>query len=109
MPYKQSRFADFFAFSLILSELLFQAKEIPGIKIFRFDGAVYFANAERFKTNLFKYTGLDPKVLKAKKAKMDAEAEVVVPAEAEVSLKFEFFSEISVISVGLAKASVTIQ
>ena len=66
-----------------------KAKEIPGIKIFRFDGAVYFANAERFKTNLYKYTGLDPKALKNRRAKLALQIQDgASPAEAQVSLVF---------------------
>ncbi|KAK6995100.1 solute carrier family 26 member 6 [Biomphalaria glabrata] len=32
------------------------AKEVPHIKIFRFDSAIFFANAEYFKTSLYKMT-----------------------------------------------------
>ncbi|VDN52908.1 unnamed protein product [Dracunculus medinensis] len=36
------------------------AMEIPGIKVFRFDATLYFANAELFLSRLHRATGLDP-------------------------------------------------
>ena len=38
-----------------------QAQEIDGIKIFRFDGAVYFANNTYFVEQCFEKTGCDAK------------------------------------------------
>ncbi len=37
-----------------------QAREIPGVQIFRFDGALYFASFEYFRTKLYQKTGLNP-------------------------------------------------
>lgn len=47
----------------------FQLIQIPGIKIFRFDCNLYFANAEQFRDRLYERTGLNPKKLKTKKQK----------------------------------------
>ncbi|CAG5136585.1 unnamed protein product, partial [Candidula unifasciata] len=46
------------------------AEEIPNIKIFRFDSALFFANAEFFRSSLYKMT-VDPKELKKKQRKLD--------------------------------------
>ncbi|XP_078341333.1 prestin-like [Crassostrea virginica] len=51
---------------LKLSRTLIQ---IPGIKIFRFDCNLYFANADQFRDRLYERTGLNPKKLKTKKQK----------------------------------------
>uniref|UniRef100_A0A8W8LYM4 STAS domain-containing protein n=1 Tax=Magallana gigas TaxID=29159 RepID=A0A8W8LYM4_MAGGI len=45
------------------------SRTIPGIKIFRFDCNLYFANAEQFRDRLYERTGLNPKKLKTKKQK----------------------------------------
>ncbi|XP_059150479.1 prestin-like [Physella acuta] len=45
------------------------AKEIPNIKIFRFDSAIFFANSEFFKTSLYKHT-VDPYDLKKLRRKL---------------------------------------
>ncbi|KAK3101893.1 hypothetical protein FSP39_007131 [Pinctada imbricata] len=42
---------------------------VPGIKIFRFEANLYFANAEQFRDRLYERTGLNPKKLKTKKQK----------------------------------------
>ncbi|XP_033745654.1 prestin-like [Pecten maximus] len=44
-----------------------QVYELPGIKIFRFESSLYFANAEQFRDRLYERTGLNPKKLKGKK------------------------------------------
>ena len=38
----------------------FQAKPIPGVKIFRFQSAMFYANAEYFHRTLIEMTGVDP-------------------------------------------------
>ena len=38
----------------------FQAKPIPGVKIFRFQSAMFYANAEYFRRTLIEMTGVDP-------------------------------------------------
>lgn len=40
---------------------------MPGIKIFRFEANLYFANAEQFKDRLYEKTKLNPRKLKSKK------------------------------------------
>ena len=37
-----------------------QAKQIPGIKIFRFESAMFYANSEYFRSTLIEMTGVDP-------------------------------------------------
>ena len=49
--------------NLIHSFILLQAKEIPGVKIFRYEGALFFASFDYFRTKLIQKTGLDPLVL----------------------------------------------
>ncbi|BFZ10563.1 hypothetical protein BsWGS_13602 [Bradybaena similaris] len=46
------------------------AEEAPGIKIFRFDSALFFANAEFFKSSLYKLTE-DPNYLKKKQRRLN--------------------------------------
>lgn len=69
-------FIYFFKMSLLLWLLnltvcpyIFQLIQMPGIKIFRFDCNLYFANAEQFRDRLYERTGLNPKKLKTKKQK----------------------------------------
>ena len=45
-----------------------QAQELPGIKIFKFEGALFFANSDRFREQLLQRTGLSTVVESAKKA-----------------------------------------
>ena len=42
-----------------------QTKEVSGIKIFRFEAPLYFANADHFMEKLFKKTGINAMLLKA--------------------------------------------
>ena len=51
---------------------LFQAGDVSGMKIFRYDSPVYFANAENFKSRLYQKTGADPVRLGIKRAKVTA-------------------------------------
>ncbi|XP_071083395.1 prestin-like [Haliotis cracherodii] len=53
------------------------AKDIPGIKIFRFEAPLYFANMEHFRRQLIRDTGLDPQELKRKKDRL-READVIL-------------------------------
>lgn len=55
--------------NLTVCPYIFQLIQIPGIKIFRFDCNLYFANAEQFRDRLYERTGLNPKKLKTKKQK----------------------------------------
>jgi MFS superfamily sulfate permease-like transporter len=48
----------------------FQAKEIPGIKIFRFEHSLFFVNTEHFKTLIFKKTANPRKLKIAQKKRM---------------------------------------
>lgn len=79
-----------------------QVKELLGLKIFRFESSIYFANAEHFRDKLYSKTGVNPRKLKKKKraalhkALMDRrreleEAEAFAEQEkknAEVRIKF---------------------
>ncbi len=42
----------------------FQAQEIPGIKIFRCDASLYYANSEFFMNKMYSRTGVNPRKLK---------------------------------------------
>lgn len=44
---------------------------IPGVKIFRFDSPLYYGNAERFASELYKTIGADPMVICKEKRKQD--------------------------------------
>lgn len=55
--------------NLTVCPYIFQLIQMPGIKIFRFDCNLYFANAEQFRDRLYERTGLNPKKLKTKKQK----------------------------------------
>ncbi|KRX92346.1 Prestin [Trichinella pseudospiralis] len=39
---------------------ILQAEEIPGVKIYRFDSPLFFANVEIFRQRLYESTGIDP-------------------------------------------------
>ena len=43
--------------------------QVDGMKIFRFETSIYFANAEHFRDRLYDKTGLVPRKLKKKKRK----------------------------------------
>ncbi|CAC5411725.1 SLC26A6 [Mytilus coruscus] len=43
--------------------------EVPGIKIFRFESNLYFANADQFRDRLYDKTKINPRKLKSKKQK----------------------------------------
>ena len=47
----------------------FQVQQIDGMKIFRFETSIYFANAEFFRDRLYDKTGLIPRKLRKKKRK----------------------------------------
>ncbi|KAM3926869.1 sulfate transporter-like [Leptodactylus fuscus] len=74
----------------------FQYKEldsVPNIKIYRFDGSLYYANKDYFKSTLYSKTGVNPSMVsalqrKAKKKMEDANAQ---------NTKFRFFSKLNVI------------
>uniref|UniRef100_A0A1I8GRS8 STAS domain-containing protein n=1 Tax=Macrostomum lignano TaxID=282301 RepID=A0A1I8GRS8_9PLAT len=42
------------------------AEEIEGVRVFKFDGALYFASAENFRTRLFRQVAMNPKKILAK-------------------------------------------
>ena len=52
----------------VRSMCLPQAQELPGIKIFKFEGALFFANSDRFREQLLQRTGLSTLVESAKKS-----------------------------------------
>lgn len=49
---------------MLYSLSVWQAQEIAGIKIFRFEAPLYFGNVDHFRRSLAAETGLDPKELK---------------------------------------------
>lgn len=54
------------------------ASEIPGIKIFRFDSSLYFANCENFRSRLYELTGVNPRKLKKKQQKAEKKKKKMV-------------------------------
>ncbi|PAA62262.1 hypothetical protein BOX15_Mlig019348g1 [Macrostomum lignano] len=42
------------------------AEEIEGVRVFKFDGSLYFASAENFRTRLFRQVAMNPKKILAK-------------------------------------------
>lgn len=46
-----------------------QAQELPGVKVFRFEGALMFASFDYFRSKLIEKTGLDPIALRKDKQK----------------------------------------
>ena len=49
---------------------VFKVAEVPGIKIFRFEANLYFANADQFRDRLYDKTKINPRKLKSKKQKV---------------------------------------
>jgi MFS superfamily sulfate permease-like transporter len=49
---------------------VFKVAEVPGIKIFRFEANLYFANADQFRDRLYDKTRINPRKLKSKKQKV---------------------------------------
>ena len=55
---------------LIPLYVFFQAKEVEGVKIYRFEYSLFFVNIEHFRTNLYKLT-LNPRTLKIAQKKRE--------------------------------------
>lgn len=56
---------------ILTTKVNLQVTEVPGMKIFRFEASIYFANAEHFRDKLYEKTGLIPrKLLKRKRRAM---------------------------------------
>ena len=49
---------------------ILQAKEVEGVKIYRFEYSLFFVNIEHFRTNLYKLT-LNPRTLKIAQKKRE--------------------------------------
>ena len=73
----------------------FQASEIPGIKIFRFESSLYFANCENFRSSLYELTGVNPRELKKQQQKAEKKKKKMVRTNLDVTpntqLIFFFF------------------
>lgn len=63
---------------------MFQAREVPGVKIFRFEHSLFFVNTEHFRTLLYKRTA-NPRTVKIAQKKREAKLEKL--KKKEVSLK----------------------
>jgi solute carrier family 26 protein len=50
---------------------LFQAREVPGIKIFHYCGGLNFATRNHFKTELYRLVGINPRKEVIEKNKME--------------------------------------
>ena len=48
-----------------------QAREIPGIKIYRFESSLYYANCEHFLTKLFDKSRVNPRQLRQQQVKVE--------------------------------------
>jgi len=49
----------------------FEAREIPGIKIFSFSSSLYYANASHFMQQLYKRTNCNPELIKQERAQQE--------------------------------------
>uniref|UniRef100_A0A1I8HRN2 STAS domain-containing protein n=1 Tax=Macrostomum lignano TaxID=282301 RepID=A0A1I8HRN2_9PLAT len=49
------------------------AAQVPGVVVFRFDGALYFASVDNFRYRLVKLTGFDPKLAEAQQIEQEAQ------------------------------------
>ncbi|XP_056425866.1 sulfate transporter-like [Hyla sarda] len=65
---------------------------VPNIKIYRFDGSLYYANKDYFKSTLFRKTGVNPSIVLALQRKAKKKE-----AEANMQTKYNFFSKLNVI------------
>ncbi|XP_067899056.1 sulfate transporter [Heterodontus francisci] len=74
-------------------------QNLPGIKIFRFEAPLYYANKEFFKTSLYKHTGVNPtQVIVAKRKaerKMIQELKLKVTVNSSPSVKTEVTMQLS--------------
>jgi hypothetical protein len=59
----------------IKPSLYIQACEIPGLKIFRFESSLYYANSEHFIEKLFLKSGVNPRKLRARMIKAERKLE----------------------------------
>lgn len=51
--------------------LFFQAREVPGIKIFHYCGGLNFATRNHFKNELYRYVGINPQEELVQKNQME--------------------------------------
>ncbi|KAG8578601.1 hypothetical protein GDO81_010554 [Engystomops pustulosus] len=65
---------------------------VPNIKIYRFDGSLYYANKDYFKSALFRKTGVNPSLVLALRRKAKKEEE-----DANAQTKCALFSKLNVI------------
>ncbi|XP_064607469.1 prestin-like [Liolophura sinensis] len=69
------------------------AQEIPGIKIFRFESSLYYANIDRFRDRLYELSSVNPSVLKRKKKKalnlIEKEAKKLKKEQAKNGIKMD--------------------
>ncbi|KAK6056863.1 STAS domain protein [Cooperia oncophora] len=83
------------------------AEEIPGIKVFRFDAPLYFANAELFILSVHNACGLNP-VLGALRSKLNERAAAEAKAKQQVicvNLKVRNFAELRFVGRRVADAA----
>ena len=50
-----------------------QAFEVPGLKIFKYDGAVFFANFDYFRSQMYEKTGLSRRIIVKEREQEDLE------------------------------------
>ena len=55
---------------MVINALSAQAREVPGVKIFRFESSLYYANCEHFMERLFHRSGVNPRDMRAQQVLM---------------------------------------
>ncbi|KAF6037947.1 SLC26A2 [Bugula neritina] len=56
-------------------------QEVPGIKIFRIDASLYYANVEHFRKKLYKLTTVNPRTIKLMRAKIQSKVNKEIKEE----------------------------
>ena len=62
-----------------------QAQEIDGLKIFRFEGSLYFASCDKFREKLYLRTGLNPREVLRRTARSASTASAAAPQSINVN------------------------
>ncbi|XP_074646669.1 prestin-like isoform X2 [Tubulanus polymorphus] len=65
------------------------AEEVKNVKIFRFEGSLYFANAENFRDKIYKKTSMNPRKLAIKRKKMESAIKREIKEAEKVCLEKE--------------------
>ncbi|XP_040271629.1 sulfate transporter-like [Bufo bufo] len=71
-----------------------QLDNVPNIKIYRFDGSLYYANKDYFKSTLYSKTGVNPSLLLTLQRKAKKEED-----NTNTQAKCSFFSKLNIIKI----------